>query len=288
MNLYKGLIKRKMRIIDMKFKAYAVSNEVDLNDLALQCSIPKKYTWEEPLILTNIILEKLLHKSFSEDQKVYVFAFGSVVTINFSLDEDNQVVQYLKSYVKEINLKEWQRFSDEYEIITDPTVEQFSFTDEVLKVKQFEPAYLEIAATVIAKSVALEKVEDYVKKIMDKVENMVVRLEKGKFRLSDKKLAKTIAQVLRHEYNTIAYIMILDKPDITWDMQVNSDLYDQMSVFFELNDRYEIMKSKTEILNNIIDGFATISHSMRGVFIEWLIVILIIAEVVLMLLDLIQ
>lgn len=277
-----------MRIIDMKFKAYAVSNEVDLNDLALQCSIPKKYTWEEPLILTNIILEKLLNKSFSEDQKVYVFAFGSVVTINFSLDEDNQVVQYLKSYVKEINLKEWQRFSDEYEIITDPTVEQFSFTDEVLKVKQFEPAYLEIAATVIAKSVALEKVEDYVKKIMDKVENMVVRLEKGKFRLSDKKLAKTIAQVLRHEYNTIAYIMILDKPDITWDMQVNSDLYDQMSVFFELNDRYEIMKSKTEILNNIIDGFATISHSMRGVFIEWLIVILIIAEVVLMLLDLIQ
>jgi required for meiotic nuclear division protein 1 len=42
------------------------------------------------------------------------------------------------------------------------------------------------------------------------------------------------------------------------------------------------LKQKTDILNNIIDGFSTISHSMRGLFVEWIIVILILVEIILM------
>lgn len=275
----------------MKFKAYSVANEIDLNKIAQDCNIPKKYTWEEPLVMTSVVLDRLFGWQVSEDVKAFIFSFGTFVTIDFSLDEDNRLLQYLKGIEHEINLKEWNRYSDEYELKIDESLvadAPFSFTDELLEVASFEPAYQEVVSTVIAKSVALERVEENMKNILDRIESMVERLEKGRFRLSDKKLAKTIAQVLRHEYSTIAYIMILDRPDLTWDSHINSDLYDQMAEFFELSDRYEIIKTKTDILNNIIDGFATISHSMRGVFIEWLIVILIVAEVVLMLLDLIK
>ena len=61
-----------------------------------------------------------------------------------------------------------------------------------------------------------------------------------------------------------------------------------MSEFFELNDRFEILKSKTDILGNIIDGFSSISHSMRSLFIEWVVVILIVLEVILMIIELIR
>jgi uncharacterized Rmd1/YagE family protein len=54
-----------------------------------------------------------------------------------------------------------------------------------------------------------------------------------------------------------------------------------MMDFFELNDRYKILKSKTEILYNIMDGFSTISHSIRGLFVEWIVVILIVIEIML-------
>ena len=50
--------------------------------------------------------------------------------------------------------------------------------------------------------------------INDKLETMIDRLEKGKLRMN-KELARTTAKIIRHEYNTLAYIMILDKPDIT-------------------------------------------------------------------------
>lgn len=273
----------------MKFKAYAVTNEINLNRIALDNGIPKKYTWEEPLILTHILLEKLFDGKEMKDKKAFIFSFGAFVTINFEEGEDNRLLQYLKGQEDAIDLKSWVKYSDEYEIKIDPEYDgdtEFSFTDELLVVRSFESGFSEIVATVLAKSVALETVEDNVRSILDKIETMVERLEKGRFRLSDRKLAKTISQVLRHEYSIIAYIMILDKPDMTWESNQYSDMYDQLSEFFELNDRYEIMKAKTDILNSIIDGFATISHSMRGTFIEWLIVILIIAEVILMTLDL--
>ena len=115
---------------------------------------------------------------------------------------------------------------------------------------------------------------------------MIDRLEKGKLRIGNKELARTTAKIVRHEYNTLAYIMILDKPDITWTSSTAGEFYEKMMEFFELNDRYKILKNKTEILYNIMDGFSTISHSIRGLFVEWVIVILILFEIVLTLLEL--
>jgi len=110
----------------------------------------------------------------------------------------------------------------------------------------------------------------------------------GKLNVGNKEIAKTTSKIVRHEYNTIAYIMILDKPDITWTNSDAKNLYDMMSEFFELNDRYITLKEKTDILNNVLSGFSSISHSMRGLFVEWVIVILIFVEIILMLADLLK
>lgn len=152
-------------------------------------------------------------------------------------------------------------------------------------VPEYEDFYPVLISTVLAKSVALEKTEEQLGNILDKLENMIDRLEKGKLRIGNKELARTTAKIVRHEYNTIAYIMILDKPDITWTSSDAGEFYDQMLDFFELKDRYTILKNKTEILYNIMDGFSNISHSIRGLFVEWIIVLLIVFEIVLTLLD---
>jgi uncharacterized Rmd1/YagE family protein len=162
--------------------------------------------------------------------------------------------------------------------------ESIELTDEYVVVPEYEDYYPELISTVLAKSVALEKTEEQLGQINDKLETMIDRLEKGKLRIGNKELARTTAKIIRHEYNTLAYIMILDKPDITWTSSSAGEFYDRMLEFFELNDRYKILKSKTEILYNIMDGFSTISHSIRGLFVEWIIVILILFEIVLSLL----
>jgi required for meiotic nuclear division protein 1 len=280
--LYKK--KRVVNMRDLTFKAFAITNEIDLNKIAVHCGIPKKFTWEEPLILRGEILKSILFKNVDESQMVLVFSFGSIVFINHSTpNEITAFLNYLYSFEPDIDVKRADRYSDDYSLHIKET-ESIELTDEYVVVPEYESYYPELISTVLAKSVALEKTEEQLGHINDKLETMIDRLEKGKLRIGNKELARTTAKIIRHEYNTLAYIMILDKPDITWTSSTAGEFYDRMLEFFELNDRYKILKSKTEILYNIMDGFSTISHSIRGLFVEWIIVILILFEIVLSLL----
>ncbi|AIM15180.1 RMD1 family protein [Neobacillus sedimentimangrovi] len=270
---------------EMTFKAYAITNEIDLNKIAIHCGIPKKFTWEEPLILRGPILRSILDEEVKESEQVLVFSFGSVVFINHSsTNMINRLLTFIHSFEPDFDMGNIDKYTDDYSLHIAEN-EQIEFDDEYVLVPKYEDFYPELISTVLAKSVALEKTEEQLGKILDKLETMIDRLEKGNLRIGNKELARTTAKIVRHEYNTLAYIMILDKPDITWTSSDASEFYDNMTEFFELNDRYKILKSKTEILYNIMDGFSTISHSMRGLFVEWIIVILILFEIVLTLLE---
>jgi len=268
----------------MIFKAFAVTNEIDLNKIAVDCNIRKKYTWEEPLILQKELLEKIIGYEMTPEKKVLVFSFGSIVFINNTPHEIQCFFEYLRHFQPGIDIQNTLVYSDDYELRINDSSE-LEYTDQYVTVPRFADFYPELISTVIAKSVALEKIEEHLETILDKVEGVIDRLEKGKLHISDKEVARATAQIVRHEYNTIAYIMILDKPDSTWIHSLAGTFYDQMADFFELNDRYEILQHKTSALKNILDGFTSVSHSIRMFRLEWAVVILFILEVLLMALE---
>ena len=271
-------------MIHFEFKAYAVLNEIDLNKIAVSCGIPKKYTWEEPLILHDGLLQKILGRDYEEGCRVFVFSFGCIVLVNVPESEMPPLLKYIREFEPELDLNNWSRYSDEYELRAEPEG-RLKITDAYAIVPKYEFFYTELAATIIAKSVAMEKTEFELGKIFDRLETMIDRLEHGQLHVGNRELARTTARVTRHQYNTVSYIMILDKPDITWSNSDASLFYEKMSDFFELNDRYTILTKKADILNNIINGFSSISHSIRGLFVEWIIVALIVVEVILMIMD---
>jgi required for meiotic nuclear division protein 1 len=269
---------------NMIFKAFAVANEIDLNKIAVVCNIRKKYTWEEPLILQGELLEKILGQANSQDQMVLVFSFGSLVFINTSQPGIDRFFEYLRHFHPAIDLQNGQIYTDDYELRIGNSA-QPEFNDQYITIPVFAESYPGLISTVIAKSVALEKIEEKLETILDKVEGVIDRLEKGKLHISDKEVARATAQIVRHEYNTIAYVMILDRPDSTWIDSSAGDFYDQLADFFELNDRYEILEHKTNTLKNILDGFTSVSHSIRMFRLEWAVVILFVLEVLLMALE---
>jgi len=270
---------------NLKFKTYAVTNEIDLNKIAVECNIKKKYTWEEPLILQENVLERIIGEKADGDEKILVFSFGSIVFINSSVKHTEIFMTYLKNIKPDINIEHYDAYQDDY-ALHHVEGEEVEYTDGYVQIPSMELFYPELISIVIAKSVALERIEEKLGKILDDIESKIDNLEKGKLNIGNKELAKTTSRIVRHEYNTIAYIMILDKPDITWANSEAAHFYEKMSEIFELNDRYEVIKSKTEILKSIIDGLASISNSIRGFFLEWVVVILIVIEVLIMLLDL--
>lgn len=269
----------------INYKCFAITNELDLNKIAILCGIPKKYTWEEPLILKSDILASILGITVKANQMVHVFSFGSVVFINLSQDDYSRFMKYIESIKPDIDVKNYSAFSDDFELRIG-NVDSLELTDSFASIPEYEPFYSELVAMIIAKSTALERIEFSLEPILDKLDSIIDRLEKGKLHIGEKELARTTAKAARHEYNTINSIMILDKPDITWTNSSAEDFYSKMSEFFELNDRFLVLKSKTDIINSIIGAFTSISHSIRGLFVEWIIIFLIIAEVILMTLDL--
>ncbi|UJF35492.1 RMD1 family protein [Paenibacillus hexagrammi] len=272
---------------EIKFKAIAMTNEIDLNQIAIHCGIPKKYTWEQPLIIRQSVLKTIYNKEIQEFQQVMVFSFGSIVFVNHANEDEMRVfLSFIQSFEPAIQLRTSYSYTDDYSLHIDES-QQMELTDEYVVVREYEFFLPELISTVLAKSVALERIEEQLGKIQDNLEHMIDRLERGKLRIGNKELAQTTARVIRHEYNTLAYIMILDKPELTWTHSSANEFYDAMMNFFELNDRYKIIKSKTDTLYHILEGFSNISHSIRGLFVEWIVVILIVIEVLITILQIV-
>jgi uncharacterized Rmd1/YagE family protein len=154
-----------------------------------------------------------------------------------------------------------------------------------MSVKELKSYHLETLAIVLSKSVALEKVEKDLSNLLDEVEGMVDLLSRGILNISDAKNAKMSARILGFKFETISYIMLLDKPDITWENQDAETLYIQLSQFYELKDRYDKIQAKTETLMDITQVFGSLTHQRRGNKLEWMVIILIAIEIVLTLIE---
>lgn len=271
---------------EWEFKALVLAQELNLNRLASHFEINKKYRWEDPLVLSDQHLEHLILPKEKRTRFIYIYFFGAVVFINFSSEEIHAFVQYLKNITSNQELKA----SDTYSYIESYTLQEgeekdFSVSNDGLTVHQFKNYYLYIISLILAKSISLRKIELDMNKIFDEVEQIVELMEKGRFVLRDKSLAKMAAKILRFRYTSLSYLMLLDEPDIVWENDEAATLYRDLNNLFELKDRYLNIKHKSDTLLNITDVFSNVSNTIRSVRLEWGVIILIAFEIILNLVE---
>lgn len=261
-------------------KAFSLCNEISLDKVASHFGINKKYKWEDFLTLKEENLKGVL--PVPEGKNVVIFPFGSIVFVNMEHHEIVDIVNYLKKLEQNLKNADY-KFGESY--MLEIGVEETSVGFNSMAVSDYQNYHLGILATVLAKSVALEKVEKDLGELVDEFENVVELLGKGMLNISDEKIAKMSARILGFKFDTISYIMLLDKPDITWENQEAETLYMQLSQFYELNERYEKIQSKTETLMDITQVFGSLAQQKRGNKLEWLVIILIGFEIALTLFD---
>lgn len=263
----------------VEFKAIVVCNELNLNKLAGHFGIiTRKLKWEDHLTLKDSYLQGIVKDI--KDKIVYVFHFGTMVFINFQHHDIMDVIKYLKKLEPEINEANAFKYADDYKLEIDAEQSAKINNDYMVVDKQHE-YQLEIVSTILAKSASMEKNEIEVNTLLDRIENVVNDLNGGKLGVSDEELAKMSGRILSFKLNTLSYIMLLDKPDMTWNNEEAAALYDKLSVLFELKDRYEKIRHKTETLMDITEVFSSLVHAKRGTRLEWAIIILIVIEILL-------
>jgi len=231
------------------FKAVVVCNELNLGNIAQHFGIYRKFRWEDSLRLTENELKGIIKEP--EKKVVYIFHFGSLVFINCEHHDSMDILEYLKRLEKNVTTA------------------------------KLNDHHMEIVSTVLAKSVALEKTEKAIDLLLDEIEDVVSYLNQGQLTTSDSQLAKLSARVLGFKLNTLSYIMLLDKPDITWVNEDAEYMFTELSSIFELEDRYGKIRQKSDTLLDITQVFSTLAHAKRGNRLEWAVIILIAIEIVL-------
>jgi len=98
-------------------------------------------------------------------------------------------------------------------------------------------------------------IEERIDAVFDEVGGLIGRLGQGVLELPDRRLARLASSVLSFKYTSISHIMVLDKPEITWDNEEANRFYLTMAELFELTPRYQEIKHKSETLMDVTDVF---------------------------------
>ncbi|BBP45689.1 hypothetical protein THMIRHAS_10620 [Thiosulfatimonas sediminis] len=175
---------------------------------------------------------------------------------------------------------EAQMLHQDYRLIVDDTLQQsFSVDNETIRLKSFTPSNLMVVALVLAQSVGLEHFEIEVERYYG-IGRRMLELS-GRFSWIHRKqfsdYAKQIS-LLRHDM--VLDLMLLDKPDVLWDNQELEQLYNKLSESLELKSRFDIISYKLDTLKEDIAMMMDLHHHKHSAFLEWIIIILILFEVV--------
>ncbi|GIM30049.1 hypothetical protein CPJCM30710_27150 [Clostridium polyendosporum] len=262
------------------FEGKAICSEFNIGNLSREFGINRKIKWEEALILKRDALEGIF--SDVENKMVYIYYFGAIVFVNFQNKDINAFIERIRKIpnsIKSINKDMVYDCTESFEIIVDENSDE-QLGNEELILRKIESYHLDITALVVAKSVALETIEKRMDVVFDEVEKITDSLKRGKLDIKEKKITSIIGRILSFKYNTISYIMLLDKPDITWDNESAEKIFNNLADLFELNDRYENLSAKSQILLDTTEIFANLSHSRRANILEIIIIVLILIEVI--------
>lgn len=262
------------------FSAYTIAGTCDLARVARTSGFMRKGSRDEPLVLDPA---SCMPPHTRTERSVSVYSFGSVVFVNCDEQTMKQFLNWLASLLGgDVDVTSAAN-CETYRLKIDAVVEE-EVANEGVTVKALTEYTIPIVSYVLAKSVALERLEGQVDRVFRDVGGLVGRLGQGFLELPDKKLAKLAAAVLSFKFTSIDQIMVLDKPDIIWDNVDAERLYLRLSSMFELQSRYHDMKHRTETLLDVTGVFSDLSHARRSARLEWIIIILIAFEIVLALL----
>lgn len=251
--------------------AKGVCSEFNISEISKHYGIEKKVKWEEPLIIIDNI------------KSMYIYHFGVIVFINFddkdiegNIEEIKNIPNSIKSINKDIKYNEIERYNlIEDKSIKEKEVEFTSYRSDVI-----DKYILNMTALVLAKSVALEIIENNVDKVFDQIETQIIKLKKGRLRINDKKVTSMIGKILSFKHTTISYIMMLDKPSLAWKDPEAEEHFNEMYDLFELEDRYNNLNAKLETLLDTVKIIADLQHSKTANKMELIVILLILIEVI--------
>ena len=225
----------------------------------------------------------------SKNQYVSIFTYGSVVLFNIPRGEHQQhVSRVIESAIVTPLATEQGQFTDTYKVMLHADMENKPSVVKAdhLNIKMLDAKNLSIVATVMAQTVALDYYADAVDRMLESFQEMNLRIENmtgrgaNPLRNIDKQgLYKLVASNNTVITNVLSHLGIFEGTDAAWD---NADYHYTWEVLrndFELDYRFKDLSLKLDIVKDNSRFFLGMLQGEKSERLEWIIIVLIAAEI---------
>lgn len=245
-------------------EAIYLGDSIDLKKFQEKIKEYPYLTRESPLIL-----------KFAIGQYIVVTKFGVIVFWNMKDNEKKRFIDQISQLVENFN-KNWE-FFDSLKVFISPENEKVKFGR--VFVSKLDKEKIQIISFVLAQSVALERYEVEIEKMLREVEKVIDMLKSKKwFHFQEKEILAQIGRILAVKQKAISHLSLFDKPATTWEREDIEKIYHQLALEFELEDRFDILNEKIKFLSDHHKILLDFVSAQKGNFLELIIVILIVIE----------
>ncbi|HRI69580.1 MAG TPA: RMD1 family protein [Polyangium sp.] len=249
-------------------EAYSFASRFNLRDAATWLPSDSTIRWAK----TQFIV------SFNHDQLLYVYDFGALVFINVAASEREPLVSV---FAAKLTHEPHPPLRETFLVEVRPGASVEVSFDRVV-VPQIASGALDVIATVLAQSVAIDYYDEDVEEILDRIGDVareVARRGRPLGRTSD--FVKFVGTAIASEVEMISAISLLDKPDLTWENEDADKLHDKLRSNLEISERHKALEIKLSTIRDSLQTLIEFSQTRRMLFLEATVVFLIVLEIIL-------
>lgn len=244
---------------DIQLNCMMIGSEIPLESVALHLGSCFAKKWSEALIVEGAPLESLLKYQTKQYQKVILYRYGAVTFINFAVDEMRVVIDFVQSVTNEVTNTDILRTVDVHRIwMEEGNMCKLYLTDE--EHYPFNQDVFMIASHVVAQSIATDRIEKEIQMLLDDSEDLIQRIQRLRFIHKGKKRGQLIAKVIRFQHDYIRSAQIFSAPLLASNNLEIKVMYHKLSTYYELPDRFEVIRHKLFELQNINERFSEMTH----------------------------
>jgi uncharacterized Rmd1/YagE family protein len=266
-------------------EAFYAAKTIDLAPLAdsdLATNVTRRKYNKDNLLLE---LSSKTAQSDSNPSYVAIYRFGSVIFFNVSPRIQVSMLQSIKKHALE-PLAQGLEQKDTFSVCVMPNASRSRVTSEHCIVPNLNMNAVAVISEVMAQSVALESYNEIVDSLLEKFSVLNSNIStSSKMDLDKKMLFSKIAQNNRIFIDLISKIRIKKRNQIAWDQMEFEVIHSGMTREFDIDDRFELIQFKLDLIQQNSKLFLEVIQHQKSASLEWVIVVLIGFECVLMILE---
>jgi uncharacterized Rmd1/YagE family protein len=221
----------------------------------------------------------LLVLSLAPGSVVFAYDFGALVFANVPEAMQKQILEaVLKLLPREPHPPLHEDFL--VEVRPGSPIEIALAFDRVV-VPMLGPSTLEVIAMVLAQSVSIDYYDEDAQGILDRLGVVAAEVaRKGRPLGRERDLVRFAGSAMAFQAEIIGTILLLDKPDLTWEDEYADRLHDKLRYHFEIAERYKALETKLATIRDTLQALLQMGSERRMFFVEVAVLVLIVIEVV--------